>query len=276
MAEHNPLKQKLLPQQFEAAVNFYDADKDLTVDDRNQIGEDLKQVIMKTAFVGYTSGVLGFFIPGLYNKYFGKPSTSGVPPGALFTAGGRPLPVSPMKRFVHRPFLSFITGLSVMMITNQLTCRYLFNKKREAITDNAKQLKIWQTMDYHQASLFFLYYRKSAENPSFIIKDPRSFTDDEIYYRPPPPSRNQHDHFTNALGIGYTKSPQEKGGELSHWDQIRVANGFEVSTPSNEPDQSQPKEYGDPRGADEPTGIEQKENAAPTSAWDSIRQHNDK
>lgn len=260
MSENNPLKQKLLPQQFEAAVNFYEADKELTVAERNQIGEDLKQVIMKTAFVGYTSGVLAFFTPGTYNKYYGKPNSTNVPPGALFTAGGRPLPVSPMKRFVHKPFLSFMIGLSTMMITNQLTCWYLCKQKQESIHDNEKLKRVWQTIDYHQATMFFLYYRKSAENPSFIVKDPRNFTNDEIHYRPPPPSRDQHSHFTNALGIGYTKTPQEKGGELSHWDQIRIANGFE---PDREPAK----------------GTEANEDSVDrpgSSAWDSIRQHNDK
>lgn len=209
----NPLLHKLTPKQFEASVKFYEADQKLKTEDREAVAEDLQSIMLKTAFIGYGSAMGNFFIPTIVNR-FQNPKRVGVPNTSRFS--------------IHRPFLSFLIGLTALMVTNQQVAKYQFSKEIDSLQgDSSKkhQMEVWKAMDYHQASLFFLYYRKTAENPSFIIKDPRTYTEKtqhEVHYNPPSAKSLS---FTSALGFGQGPSDSDRG-PLSHWDEIRIANGF--------------------------------------------------
>lgn len=204
--EQNPLLKKLTPKQFDASVKFYEADQQLLQLDRKVIAEDLQNIVFSTAFFGYGTAVSTFLIPtAYYNLKKGNSATV-----------SRTAPVP--RGFIKKPFLSFLIGVTTMMITNQQICKYKFSSKiQEAEQNSSTQSAVWKAMDYHQASLFYLYYRKTAENSDFIVQDPRTVNEQtlhKVHYNPP-----KEQHFSTTLN----------NEELSHWDQIRLANGFGVA-----------------------------------------------
>lgn len=252
----NPLLQKLTPQQFDASIKFYEADKELKPEDRGEVAKDLQSIMYKTAFIGYGSAIGNFFLPTIVNR-FQRP----------------PIPTAPtnkVKPIIHKPFLSFIIGLTAMLITNQQVAKYQFSKKIdsfEAEPSKKNQLEVWKAMDYHQASLFFLYYRKTTDNPSFVVKDPRSYTGKslhEVHYDPPSKDR----HFTKTLGIGQEEDSEK--GVLSHWDQIRISNGFTPSQVSSTPENDQQFQPSSDQANDD-NNYEPEQNK-PATTWDKIRQ----
>lgn len=258
----NPLLNKLTPQQFDASIRFYEADKKLNPEDRGEVANDLQSIMYKTAFIGYGSAMGNFFVPTIINR-FQHPSVPSTP--------------TKIRPFVHKPFLSFLIGLTALLITNQQVAKYQFSKKIESLESESSkknQLEAWKSMDYHQASLFFLYYRKTAENPRFVVKDPRTFTEQSLHeVRYDPPSKDRH--FTKALGIG--REDDSEKHEMSHWDQIRTANGFAPSqTSSSSPENNQ--ELPSDLSTDQ-VGINanyEEEQAKPVTAWDAIRQQSRK
>ncbi|CUM64828.1 uncharacterized protein PRCAT00002443001 [Priceomyces carsonii] len=216
----NPLTHRLSPQQFQASIKFYEADQKLTPEDRLNLSNDLQSIVFKTAFVSYGSAVAAFGIPSFYNKFVAQPV---------------PLKVRPL---IYKPFLSFLLGLTTMMVVNQQTLKYQFQKKIDYYQGTLKtnQLNAWRAMDYHQASLFYVYYRRTADNPSFIISDPRNFTEKtlhEVHFAPP---KHKNQHYTSALGIGH--DGYDAAGS-STWERIRLANGFSSSL-DNASDKSYP------------------------------------
>ncbi|EDK37586.2 hypothetical protein PGUG_01684 [Meyerozyma guilliermondii ATCC 6260] len=205
----NPLLQKLTPKQFDASVKFYEADHQLSHEDRQVIAEDLQNVVFSTAFYGYGAGVSSFMIPTAYYTL-----TQG---NSATVRRSAPVP----RGFFKKPFLSFLIGVTAMMVTNQQVCKYKFNRKiQEEDQTSSHRAAVWKSMDYHQASLFYLYYRKTAENPDFIVQDPRKVDSQSLHKVHYEPSKDEH--FTSTLGM-----KNDEG--LSHWDQIRLANGFGVS-----------------------------------------------
>lgn len=258
--EQNPLLQKLTPKQFNAGVKFYEADQQLNTQDRKELSDDLGKIVTRTAVGSYFCGMLGFFGLTGYNRLVNPRKGLNVLP-------------DPLKRgrVIHQPFLSFLIGLTTMIATNEMTGRYLFSKKIEQLKDNPNgqnQLQVWQAMDHHQASLFFLYYKRTSEDASFILKDPRSFTEKslhEVHYRPP----MAKSHKNSVLGRENEDSNFERVGPHSHWEQIRIANGF---TP---PDASDSNVNNDTSSNTDSNVVERPESdpkSRPVSAWDKVRQ----
>lgn len=257
----NPLLNKLTPQQFDASIRFYEADKKLNPEDRGEVANDLQSIMYKTAFIGYGSAMGNFFLPTIINR-FQHPSVPSTP--------------AKIRPFVHKPVLSFLIGLTALLITNQQVAKYQFSKKIESletVSSKKNQLEAWKAMDYHQASLFFLYYRKTAENPRFVVKDPRTFTEQSLHeVRYDPPSKDRH--FTKALGIG--REDNSEKGSMSHWDQIRTANGFAPSqtSSSSENDQELPSDLSTDQGV--ANAHYEEDQVKPATAWDAIRQQSRK
>ncbi|KAK6458724.1 uncharacterized protein RJT20DRAFT_123782 [Scheffersomyces xylosifermentans] len=270
-ATDNPLLQKLGADQFRASVRFYEADQKLTPEDRKTISDDLQSILLRTNFYGYGSSILGFAMPTLYYKL------KGVKPPQVVAPGFRPY--TPL---VQKPFLSFMVGLTALLITNQQVCKYQFQQKLNSFQDRyteSNQVDVWKAMDFHQAGLFYLYYLRTSTDPSFIIKDPRTFTrqqQHEVHVIPP---SQRSSHFSDALGLGHKKhsdNGQIQGEGLSHWDRIRIANGFDISEAPKEdaapsikaPEASDSFVEDDINELDK--NVESNSNA-PKSAWDSIR-----
>lgn len=265
--EDNPLRQKMTSKQFDASVKFYEADHRLTKQDRLDLSKDLQDVVFKSSLIGYLSGIGNFFLPTIIDRFRSKKA------GAVANQGRFQFPR------IQKPFFSFFLGLSTMMFMHQLVSKYQFSKnieRLEADSSKSRQVEVWKAMDYHLASLFYLYYRKTAQNPSFTIKDPRSFTlhnVHEVHYDPP----SKNTHFTKALGIGDESMSQNSN--LSHWDRIRLANGFypTESTSDNESPEFQSNESdpflsnpNDDTSASVNTPTQ--ESNTKKTAWDRIRE----
>lgn len=265
--EDNPLRQKMTSKQFDASVKFYEADHQLTKDDRLDLSKDLQDVVFKSSLIGYLSGIGNFFLPTIADRFQSKKV------GNVVKQGRFQFPR------IQKPFFSFFLGLATMMFMHQLVSKYQFSKqieRLEADSSKSRQAEVWKAMDYHLASLFYLYYRKTAQNPTFTIKDPRSFTQHnahEVHYDPP----SKNTHFTKALGIGDESMSQNSN--LSHWDRIRLANGFypteskpESESPEFQSNESEPflssTQEGSSASVDAPS---QAPNTKKT-AWDRIRE----
>lgn len=211
--ENNPLLKHLSPRQFNASVKFYEADQQLKPEDRTVIADDLQSVLYKSAIIGYGSAVFNFFIPTIFERLKSKER----------------LPPFFKRPKIEWPFFSLVLGLSALIFTNDQVANYEFNQKINALlqdyqenSSKQRQANVWKAMEYHQASLFFLYYRKTAEDPSFIISDPRKFTEKQmhqVHYNPP----NNNAGPSSRPGISNSDYTSSLG---SHWDHIRLANGF--------------------------------------------------
>lgn len=225
VSSDNPLLHRLSPSQFQASVKFYEADHNLTLDDRREIANDLQVMVPKIGIASNISAISGFFGLTIYDRLKNRNPTQ------LLKVEPNPLMA---RRFVKQPFVSFCIGLICMVIGGEVTARYQFNSKMDqlqSIPDKQRQLEVWKTLDHHQASLFFMYYKKSSEDPSYILKDPRTFTERELhevhYSKPMPKSKN------GVFGREDDRmviDPDSKN--LTHWEQIRRANGFAPPAPS--------------------------------------------
>lgn len=258
----NPLLHRLSPSQFQASVKFYEADHQLTMDDRRDIANDLQTVVPKIGIASNLSAITGFFGLTLYDRLKNRNPTQllKVEPNPLLT-----------RRFVKQPFVSFCIGLICMVLGGEVTARYQFSSKINQLLmspEKQRQLNVWNTLDYHQASLFFMYYKKSSEDPSFILKDPRKFTEKELhevhYSKPVPKSPNgvfgRHDDRVVV-------DPESK--HLTQWEEIRRANGFApASTQIVSEDSDDPFSY----SSDAPSDDTSDEPSAPQSAWERVRQ----
>lgn len=194
----NPLLQKLTPQQFEASVHFYEADRNLNHEDRVDLANDLGKVATQMVVTRMSLGTLAFASPTIYYKYYVK---------------------TKLPLLVHKPFLSVFLGLSTMIGVNELLGNYEFEQKRRQVQSRSiRQYDVWKAMDYHQTSFFYLYYIKSSQDESYILKDPRKFTEKslhEVHYKPKHQQINSNSSTDNA-----------SEHKTTHWDQIRAANGF--------------------------------------------------
>lgn len=242
----NPLLDRLTPAQFNASVHFYEADQKLTAEDRRELASGLKSVMLQSTFVSYASAVGALVMPTIYAH------VQNIRPVPVVGAG-----VKLVRPRVYKPFLSFMLGLGTLLIVNQQTAKYKFNQMGRTLEDvstKSNQLNVWKTMDHHQSAMFYLYYYKTAQDPSFIIPDPRTVTNQklhEVQYHP----RNTQQQ--NA-------SPQK-----SHWDDIRADNGFVPQTPP------QPEQISDILDPESDQDSQRQQNGVPPplnqSAWDAIR-----
>lgn len=210
----NPLKAKLSPQQFDAACRFYDADQELTPKDRDDIADQLKPVLKKTSFISYGLATVGFFTPTIYYHFWGPK----YPPTIVPTNdGGFKKVPNPLNSMIRRPFLGFFIGLATLLVLAQVVGKYTFNNKRESITDPVER-RVWDSMDYRQAGMFYMYYKRTAVDALYQVRDPRGFTRENVHEG----ITKGGEHFANAL---HPKVP-------SQWDMIRANAGVDVTQTS--------------------------------------------
>lgn len=244
-SNRNPLLEKLTPTQFQHTVQFYEADQQLTPEDRIAISDDLMHRVRVATFGGVGTSTLMVLAPTMYARI------KGIPPFDSAT----PLIRRPR---MYKPFWSFMLSLGTMLLVNQQLCKYEFTKQIRDLEDKGaskeKQLAAWKAMDYHQAGLFFLYFKKTAEDPTYKLKDPRKVTMEslhEVRYHPSKDSHGPPDH--------------------TKWEKIRKENGFVDPLQNNTSDDDNKtndqneftKGFDDNQENDEPS--------KPKSVWESIR-----
>lgn len=183
----NPLMKIMNNLQFEQSVRFYEADQALTHDDRKVMTSDMESILFQSFLVTSPAIALGVYLPTLIVRMRRKPvAYSGM---------------------LYRPFLSIFSGLFMAQITNNLAVLYMF-KQKASTDDTDERRKAWGTMDFHSPALFYLYFKKTASDPSYILPDPRTVTKEELHKV----------HYKTPCG--------EKLHDQSKWDAIRAQNGF--------------------------------------------------
>lgn len=189
----NILRDRLGPEKFAKALEFYDADQELTQEDRVQIRDDLKEVLVGDNLASYGSGLIGFLMPTLYMRFFRKGLVNG-------------------KSFFQKPVLSGAIGLANMMVTHRVYSQKLFNEKMNLGLPQ-RQLNVWKAMEQRLLGVYMFYYAKTAQDPKFKLEDPREYTEE------------------NRLKVRFDPEKYREGHpqELSTWDRIRLSNGYDIT-----------------------------------------------
>ncbi|KAI5956583.1 hypothetical protein KGF54_001058 [Candida jiufengensis] len=232
--EKSYLQTKLSPKQFQASIDFYNADKDLLEQDRIKLKDELQSILVKNNIYGYSGGMIGLLTPTVYYKFIKKQT---------------PTKLS----FIQKPFLSFFIGLGTMMFVSSFVQKQTFNNVLSKGDLNDKQLNAWKYMDWQTVPAFYFYYLKSSKDPSFKLKDPRSIKVDprlkqpietkadedkskkfntvnfnpEVYKEQSWKDNTHKNNFENIDDLNSSSIDDHEN--LSHWDKIRLANGFDIS-----------------------------------------------
>ena len=207
MSTSNPLQNILTPEQFQKCINFYEADQRLDHKDRETIAVQLQKISIKSNLVGYTTGMLGFFSPTVYIRLIKKPL---ITPTPFF--------------LIQYPFLSLCFGFGTLIAGNYYSGKYFVNKtkKNPANFPNTNVANVWKNMSYQNAGAYTLYYLRTTFNPMFIIRDPRTCSDEALI------DAKQTGHFTDTIGLGHTDSQGHKY-PLSTWDKLKMHHGLDIS-----------------------------------------------
>ncbi|KAI5970821.1 hypothetical protein CANMA_000109 [Candida margitis] len=262
--EYDYLKSRLSPQQLQASIDFYEADSKLTPEDRLKLKQELQSVLVSNNLIGYSAGMVGLITPTVYYKLIKKQTPSKL-------------------SFIQKPFLSFFLGLANMMVVSSIVQRKSFNDKISSGDLNGAQLDAWKHMEWHNVGAFYYYYLKSSKDPKYKLKDPRAVSVDPKTRRIVEPSpdkvsfdpqvykekefHNDHREGTNFVnGVGLNEHHN-----LSHWDKIRLANGFDV-TDDEEPKQTQFSTFGgNVNSSGNLSAPDSQDPPKQLSAWDRIR-----
>lgn len=257
--------------QMEPFLKFYDADHQLTTEDRKTMATELKWVSNSAQMWGMFDASLAFFAPTFYRRY----TTSKV---TKVAESWRNMPV---RNFIHKPFLSVFLGTATYFVSivyhAKTSLDYqvgLLSKEigdreytPEQVEAKKRQLSVWKTMVPSQMTFYYLYYWKSSTDPSLVLKNPLSMTENphEVHYVPP---AEQEDH-QHRTPFGTHQDP-----EAPHWAKIRAANGF---AGASEPEKESSSLFDDV--LEDPITAEQIETAPEVpetkkSAWDRIRRGN--
>lgn len=102
--EYNYLKSRLSPQQFQASIDFYEADSKLSPEDRLKLKQELQSVLVSNNLIGYSAGMIGLITPTIYYKLIKKQTPSKL-------------------SFIQKPFLSFFLGLANMIVVSTIVQR---------------------------------------------------------------------------------------------------------------------------------------------------------
>ncbi|EGV65039.1 hypothetical protein PSN45_004914 [Yamadazyma tenuis] len=264
LSPENPLTKVLTPAQFNASVHFYEADQQLTPQDRTEIKKDFERILPRISIASNVASLVGFFSLTVFKRLSN--------PVQDLTAN--PNPLKP-RSFIHKPFLSFLCGLGGLVLGGEIAGKQQFNSqivRLQGIPEKERQLGVWKTIERHQSSMFYLYYRRTSEDPSYILKDPREFTatqKHEVHYHPPSPTSSskvfRKDDDRQVI------DPVTK--DLTVWERVRVANGYGTN-PNNSLETSDTSidstaEFDG--GEIVTTEDESERTIVPTSAWERIR-----
>lgn len=249
--------------QLEPLVKFYQADHELTHQDRQIMASDLEKVRNTSVMWGMLDASLAFFVPTMYRRYV----------NSKVTKQAESLVKIPVRRFIHRPMLSVVIGTAVYFTSILYNANKQINSQVDKLTTSVsageseaessslkRMLNVWQTMLPSQVTFYYLYYWKSSQDPSFILKDPVKMTQNphEVHFIPPAQHKRQFGGFSSEPELEKT---------LPHWEQIRKENGF-VETQQNE--ELPEEEIGNITETPLPEDTTDK----PKSAWERLRKGN--
>lgn len=263
---------KVSRSQLEPLVEFYKADHELTAQDRNRMAADLEKVRNTSVMWGMLDASLAFFGPTMYRRYVTSKATK----------EAESLRKIPVRRFIHRPMLSVVIGTAVYFTSILYNANKQINSQVDKLTTAVsaseseaeseslkRMLNVWKSMLPSQVTFYYLYYWKSSQDPSFILKDPVKMTQNphEVHFIPP----SQHKRL-----FGGFVSDLELDKHLPHWEQIRKENGFVP----NEQTQNVPGAENSVSDAENgvmsevESPVSEAPSTRPGSAWERIRKGN--
>lgn len=216
----NPLLQALGPKGFKEAIEIYEADKALTIEERQGVINDMLKIYSYASLISIPDGILGFLLPSLVQSTRRQMAKSrGV--------------VVPPTRFLQMPFLSAGCGLALMFfshfsnVQNGMYKRY--NELKQKV-DDEKEIKgefaselakldkenglevadhedrvyrLWLHVYRNPAPYFAHYWRNPVKDAN--LPDPRLFSDEP--------------HIIEEL------EPKEQPGHAKlAWDKVRDSN----------------------------------------------------
>lgn len=240
-------------------LKFWEADHLLKPQERKQIAQDLDAFGRASASWALASSMIVLFVPTIQDRLIryraGKPTN--LPNNVPIKA---PLFKSPFKSI----FLSIIT-FEVMMNINLYT---YFQVKRkdmallaasETPPDKFTRMKtVWDLIPMTHAPFWARYYDLTSKNASFIMRDPRTLTKDDLHKPHYIPEAAQR----RPIGFG-NSTKQEQTDDNSEWKHLR-----DINFPKSEVPESTLQEQLDEADDVFPIAEESK----PKSRWDEIRE----
>lgn len=220
------LGRKFSVKDFKPLMRFYNADKELTPEDRVVLAEDLGLARNITLMWTLLDTSMAFLAPTLYQRYRERGNPPVLPPGVRRPPFYKPFLSSIIATGIY--FVSYyyhgmnhkayrIAELSIQSGDSALTEQQRDSKKR--------MLNVWEAIEPTKFTLFAFYYYETAANPAMILQNPMSFVSSDphhVNYFPPPEG--------GKIGFFGGKEHKEETGEA--WEKLREANGF--TTPAHQ------------------------------------------
>ncbi|ODV69486.1 hypothetical protein HYPBUDRAFT_145902 [Hyphopichia burtonii NRRL Y-1933] len=312
-SEYPPLYYRLGANQYEKSIEFYNADKQLSQNDRGQIFRDIQYVYGKSEFISFTTFILAMSTPTLYGlikkRYYPQKEELQSP----IIKETKKLPF--FKRPVAKFFALSAISMGISLMAQVKAKSYYLNEKTNQISqlsnvNSQRQAQIWQKIDVFALPLFYFYYNLTFKNESLVIKDPKLMNDQDIrrigMFQT---SNKKASHFAEILPmkfckedgkidesivlklLGINRNPnQVLDSEVSistHWDQLRKENfpqesseNIEWVNPNSSSDSSTDVNDSsidvNDASIDSNDSSNDKTNDPPSSSWDAIRRQNGK
>lgn len=257
----------LTPQQQQLGVALYEADKDLTPQDRQIIANDLRSMTTRANLWTLVDATAAFFIPTAYRSF--KMKSQKVPASEFLK-----------QPVIHRKPLSAAIGFAVLLAAFPMELTYRWQNKINSLaaqrpsfpgevpTESERQLKMWKAMPQYQAALFYGYMSKTARDQSHVFQDPRQFHGDSMF-QDLKDGKDGKSWDVEGSDAGSTLGAVQDSG-LPHWDHIREENGFRPVT-GLQSDKTGFQSDSEFQGTKEFLAVPESDPPVKRSAWDAVR-----
>lgn len=260
------------PEHLKPLLRFYEADHQLTSNERARLAEDLVMARRTLISSGMVFSTMTLFIPSMAKHYRENGFT---------LPGRRPATRLP---FFYKPFWSaalaagayffsvYFTGKatvdSKILQLNSKLCDSLMDDEQKQST--SRILNVWKSLNVEKLPLFAFYYEDTVLHPDHIMKDPR-----ELALKEPTIYQRSKD--------GYLETDIPNSNS---WVAIRQQHGFEekrlVPSQYGNPKHDHLHPFGESDGKNpffvdrsdlfrQVEGDSPKQESLPVSAWDRVR-----
>ncbi|KAL6451147.1 hypothetical protein SBY92_002485 [Candida maltosa Xu316] len=178
---------------------FKEADSQLTKEDRIQIRDDLKKLIVQDNFATYFAGILGALVPTIYIRFFNKRL------------------LNPLA-FVQKPGLSIATGIANGIITHKIYSKKIFNEQVNQDLPEA-QSRVWRSIDPDYIGIYMLhYFRTTLPKP---VQQPGDQHSGENGGGEHELSAWDKIRLANGLDVSQSNNQTTSPSTSSAWDELR-------------------------------------------------------
>lgn len=260
--------QKIPPKYVQSLLAFYEADHQLTPNERKILAEELSGARMLLVFSGMLTSAVALFAPSMW-KHFKLQ--------AELKVSGATLPKRPV---FHRPFMSGLFATGAYFLTLYYTSKVVRDGKIEDLTraqsdgllgeetreSKKRQLDVWKALSPERLPLFAYYYQDTVIHPANIMVDPRQLA----HKKPHEPS-----YIPPANGV----KPESEQAASSSWSHVRQENGF-FDAKKEDPKETEGSSVQDLSTSKHDTSSDsfykdnsssQDQETKPMSAWERIR-----